>query len=118
MNPTVLPLSEAGRGAAGTPAAFISLVGSSTRIMDMVSPLRRLTVNTRTDRSRHRLGLVSHPGRDDRAEPARRPTRRDDEQRVRRVERRVNALAAIAHHRALADIAPLGALDARALMDE
>jgi hypothetical protein len=33
MKPTVFPASEADRGAAATPAAFISLVGSSTRIM-------------------------------------------------------------------------------------
>src|SRR6187455_463096 len=33
MKPIVVPASETGRGAAAMPAAFISLVGSSTRIM-------------------------------------------------------------------------------------
>ena len=49
---------------------------------------------------------------------ARGTTRRDNQQLIRRIQRGVLGVAAIAHHRALAALGPLPAMDARAGVDE
>src|SRR5580700_7753002 len=120
MKPMVLPLSEAGRGAGWPPAGFLSFVGSNTRrIMTLLrSILRRLAVDTGADRRGDGFGLTAEPRRDDGAKTAGRAAGRDDEQIIRRSERGVNRLAAVAHHRALADVSPFGTANAGALVDE
>src|ERR1700733_4297427 len=79
---------------------------------------RWLAVDAGADRRRHGFGLAAEPRRDDGAKTAGRAAGRDDEQIVRRRERGVNRFAAIAHHRAFADVGPFGAADAGALVDE
>ena len=60
------------------------------------------------------LVLLAHPRWNDGAEAAGRAARGHDQEMIRRFERRVDALAAVAHHRTLADVGPFGAADTRA----
>ena len=126
MKPIVLPWSEAGRGA-GLPPAELSFIcriehakdhGLCSAYAFYTLAFRRLAIDAGADRRRHRFGLAAEPWRDDGAETAGRAAGRDDEQIIRRRERGVNRFAAVAHHRALADVGPFGAADAGALVDE
>src|ERR1700722_18403290 len=83
-----------------------------------LSPLRRLTVNTGADCHRHCPALVPQPRRNDRAKASRGSAGGDDQQMVRRLERRIDTVAPVAHHRALPDIRPLAPWYPSPLMDE
>ena len=85
---------------------------------DHALAFRRLAIDAGADRRRHRFGLAAEPRRDDGAETAGRAAGRDDEQMIRRRERGVNRLAAVAHHGALSDIRPFAPRDSGAFMDE
>src|SRR5215472_1219549 len=177
MKPTVLPLSEDGRGAGWEWAGLISLVGSSTRniicqnscsfcgpvqlnfradsgqVEALATHRRRrracpnrldyvcsrpeksglsgqarrrrtplalgwLAIDAGPDRCRYRLGLAAHPRRNDRAEATGRASRSHDQEMIRRPQRGVDTLAAVAHDRALADVGPFAAAHAGALVQE
>src|SRR5262249_29950542 len=80
--------------------------------------LRRLAVDASADGHGDGMALVAEPWRNDGAEAAGGTSCGDDQELVRRVHRRIDAVAAVAHHGALADLGPFAAMDAGALMDE
>src|SRR5713226_3196862 len=124
MKPTVLPWSDDGRSAGCPPAASLSFVGSNTRSIMRCAPARapstfwRLAIDTCTDGCRYGLGPAAHPWRNDGAEAAGRAARGHDQEMIRRVERGMDTLAAVAHDRTLSHVGPLHAADARALVQE
>src|SRR6516225_6115592 len=75
----------------------------------------RLAIDAGTDGRGYGFGLAAHPGCNDGAEAASRAAGCHDQKMIRRFERGVNAVAAVAYHRALPDIGPFRAADARAL---
>src|SRR5512146_3356419 len=100
--PSVTPFRVARRFAGANAAAPDSCVGSMNSIA--IALPSGLAVDAGADRHRHGAALVAVPGRDHRAEAARRAARRDHEHVVGRLEGGVLALAALADHRALAAV--------------
>src|SRR4051812_41696627 len=96
----------------------LSVPRHTTSVTPPRSTLRRLAIDAGADGRGDGLSLVAQPGRNDGAETAGRTARGDHQQMIRRLERRIDAVAAVAHHGALADLGPLGAPDARAFVDE
>src|SRR5271166_3682882 len=84
----------------------------------MFCPPRWFAVDTGTDRQRDGAALVAEPGRDHGAEAAGGTAGCDDKKLIGRFHCRVFAVAAIAHHRALADLRPFAAPDARSPVNE
>src|ERR1700674_3032297 len=84
----------------------------------LYSALWRLAIDAGPDRRRYRFGLAAHPRRNDRAEATGRAPRGHDQEMIRRFERGMDPLAAVAHDRALADVGPFRAAHARALVQE
>src|SRR3979490_820038 len=80
--------------------------------------LWRFAIDAGADRQRDGMTLVAEPWRDDGAEAAGRSAGGDDEELIGRFHRRIDAVAAVAHDRTLADLGPFAAMDARALVDE
>src|SRR5258708_39582494 len=120
MKPMVLPSSDARRGASCPPGGAFSGVGSRTRnvICHLLSFLRGFAIDTGADRQGHGTALVAEPGRNHRAEAARRPAGGDDQELIGRWQPRIHLVAAVAYDRAFADVGPFAAMDARALVDE
>src|SRR5580704_15938219 len=105
MKPTVLPLSVSRRGAGRPTGGAVPGVGSRTRkVMTLLLLLGRLAVDAHADRQGDRMALVAEPGRYHRAEAAGRTARGDDQQLVGRFHRGVDAVTAVAHDGAFADI--------------
>src|SRR6478735_2841734 len=67
---------------------------------------------------RYCLGLAPHPRRNDRAEAAGRAARSHDQEMIRRFERGMDTVAAVAHDRTLSDLGPFRPANARALVQE
>src|SRR5258708_7036971 len=80
--------------------------------------LWRLAIDAGADRRRYRLGLAAHPRRNDRAEAAGRAPCGHDQEMLRRFERGMDALAAVAHDRALPYVRPFGAAHTSAFVQE
>src|SRR5258706_15168668 len=110
----------AGTSPAMTPAKSFDITRMRSRSYGRNSPsaLWRLAIDAGADRRRYRLGLAAHPRRNDRAEAAGRASRGHDQEMIRRFERGVDTLAAVAHDRALPHVGPFSAAHTGAFVQE
>src|SRR3984893_10378491 len=87
-------------------------------LLRLYSALWRLAIDADPDSCGYRLGLAAHPRRNNRAKAAGRAPRSHDQQMIRRFERGVDTVPAVAHYGALSDVGPFRAAHTRALVQE
>src|ERR1700730_13100775 len=87
-------------------------------LLRLYSALGRPAIDADPDSCGYRLGLAAHPRRNNRAKAAGRAPRSHDQQMIRRFERGMDTVAAVAHYGALSDVGPFCAAHARALVQE